>query len=335
MTKLAKLCFFFLTSSLLLVLVLLLPDNQAQQAIQDKPANGMTAGNADSTTNNPRALAQQPPILALSGIAETVMMFGINYRGVRIQRLANSELAESSGLEAGDILLSINGRAVLSPDDIDKILTSTASGDIELSFARKVNDTYKLIDNKVRFLNPNKNNLKAVEILPVGSSQSTNEQAARIVELINIERAQTSGRKTLAPLELNATLSKVATEHAEDMVKRHYFSHVNLEGQGPQERLHKAGVGSPLAENILSGALTPEEAHDELMNEPADDPYNHRGNILNHEFRFVGIGIARNPNQTLVVVETFAKAVPHTKVSPQGRGQTLPVGGEVTEKQPR
>ena len=102
------------------------------------------------------------------------------------------------------------------------------------------------------------------------------------------------------------------------MVKRNFFSHVNPEGQGPQERLRKAGIATPLAENILSGALTPEEAHDEFMNEPADDPYNHRGNILNHAFRYVGIGIARNRDQTLVLVETFARAVPQTKRSSQG-----------------
>lgn len=287
----------------ILVLLILAAMNpaQAQEAIQEKQ--------------------DQPPTLIMSGTADSVMIFGIKYRGIRVGHLGNSELARGAGLAPGDVLFSLNGRPVLSLEDIDRILSASTSTEIELSFARQVNGTYKLIDNKARFQNPNKNRLKAIEIFPLASSLTAEDLTVRIVELINIDRAQEAKRNHLAPLQLDQTLSKVAREHAEDMVKRNFFSHVNPEGQGPQERLRKAGINSPLAENILSGALTPEEAHDELMNEPSDDPHNHRGNILNQEFHYVGVGIARNPDQTLVLVETFAKAVPHTKDLTQGRTQ--------------
>ena len=66
----------------------------------------------------------------------------------------------------------------------------------------------------------------------------------------------------------------------------------------------------PFAENIAAGMLSPEEAQTTFMSEPADDPSNHRGNIVNPAWRYAGVGMARTKAGTLVIVQTFSNSVP-------------------------
>jgi uncharacterized protein YkwD len=104
----------------------------------------------------------------------------------------------------------------------------------------------------------------------------------RVVELTNSYRAQNG----LAPLQLNLKLSSAAQAHSEDMALRDYFSHTGSNGSSSSDRVLNAGYNySYVGENIAAGYTTPEEVVQGWINSPG-----HRANILNANFKEIGIG---------------------------------------------
>jgi uncharacterized protein YkwD len=113
--------------------------------------------------------------------------------------------------------------------------------------------------------------------------------------LLNGERAD----RGLAPLAANGRLAKAATAYAADLVAGSYFSHTGRDGSGLFDRVERTGylprdAGWVLGENLAwgtGGLATPGAIMQAWMNSPG-----HRENILNPDFREVGIGVvAGNP----------------------------------------
>src|SRR5689334_17492451 len=72
----------------------------------------------------------------------------------------------------------------------------------------------------------------------------------RILDLTNEARA----KEKLEPLEVNATLLKVARAHSANMARQHKMEHV-LDDTTPKQRVEKAGYDySTFGENIASGS---------------------------------------------------------------------------------
>lgn len=91
-----------------------------------------------------------------------------------------------------------------------------------------------------------------------------------------------------APLRCDVLMTTVARAHSQDMCDRRYFSHTNLDGLSPFQRMQAAGVSyTTAAENIAQGQRTAEEVHTSWMNSPG-----HRTNILNGAYGRIGIGLA-------------------------------------------
>ena len=115
--------------------------------------------------------------------------------------------------------------------------------------------------------------------------------ASSTICLVNVERNQ----RHLRPLKLNRRLSRAATGHAGDMVRRDYFSHDSLSGASFVDRIRRTGyLGGPRAwmvgENLAWGAgdrSPPAAIVRAWMNSPG-----HRANILQRRFREIGIGLA-------------------------------------------
>lgn len=107
-----------------------------------------------------------------------------------------------------------------------------------------------------------------------------------LLELMNRERVQAG----LEPLEWCALCARVARSHSRDMYTEGYFSHVDVEGVDPFDRMQAAGIGYASAGENLAIAPTATEAHQGLM--ASSD---HRENILRPTFDEVGIGIYRGP----------------------------------------
>lgn len=105
----------------------------------------------------------------------------------------------------------------------------------------------------------------------------------QVVSLVNAERAKAG----CGPLTANSTLNRAAQGHSDDMAARDYFDHTNPDGDGPGERVTAAGYPwSTYGENIAMGQSTPEQVMEAWMNSPG-----HRANILNCDFKEIGIGI--------------------------------------------
>ena len=88
----------------------------------------------------------------------------------------------------------------------------------------------------------------------IPENETVNQFALEVLALVNKERAAAG----LKALTLDASLSKVAENHSLDMAKNNYFSHTNLKGQSPFDRLRNAGISySTAGENIAMGQKTP------------------------------------------------------------------------------
>lgn len=123
-----------------------------------------------------------------------------------------------------------------------------------------------------------------------GGSIDLNAAEKKLLKLHNEARTQ----RELEPLCPQPTLTEAARAHSEDMVEEDYFAHASPGGETLGERLKRFGytpegygywkVGGNIAWH--SGP----EAKPEAMFEGWMDSPGHRANILDEDFRQIGIG---------------------------------------------
>lgn len=110
----------------------------------------------------------------------------------------------------------------------------------------------------------------------------------KVADLVNQERAKAG----LAPLEVKVNLQAAAQVRAKEIEKS--FSHTRPNGSSFSSVLAENGVdyrGS--GENIAWGQRSPEEVMNGWMNSEG-----HRANILNKNFKYIGVGYHVNSNGT-------------------------------------
>lgn len=130
----------------------------------------------------------------------------------------------------------------------------------------------------------------------VASPEVRNDLEAQMLQLVNNERV----KQGLSPLTADPELTQVARAHSKDMFARGYFSHMNLEGKTPSDRIQAAKVHFITAGENLAYAHTLTIAHNGLMNSPG-----HRANILSKDYGRVGIGILDGGIYGLMVTQNF------------------------------
>lgn len=108
------------------------------------------------------------------------------------------------------------------------------------------------------------------------------ESEEAMLELLNEERRGAG----LEELVLDEEMRDVAREHSRDMWERRYFAHENPDGENAVHRLLEGEVDFARAGENLALTRNVERAHEGLMDSPG-----HRRNILDPEFRRVGIGV--------------------------------------------
>lgn len=106
--------------------------------------------------------------------------------------------------------------------------------------------------------------------------------AADVVSMVNRERARTGCR----PVKRDAVLGLLATALSEDMAVRGFFDHTDPDGRAPWDRWAEAGAQGFGGENIARGPVDAKAVMDAWMESPG-----HRANILNCEYRIVGVGV--------------------------------------------
>ncbi|MED4780108.1 CAP domain-containing protein [Brevibacillus choshinensis] len=104
----------------------------------------------------------------------------------------------------------------------------------------------------------------------------------QVADLVNQERAKAG----LKPLELDASLNKVAQAKAADMSNNNYFDHTSPTYGSPFDMMKQFGVSYMTAgENIAMGQHTADEVMTQWMNSEG-----HRQNIMNPSFTKIGVG---------------------------------------------
>lgn len=143
-----------------------------------------------------------------------------------------------------------------------------------------------------------------VTIKAIATPSPMSESETKALEVLNEDRHQHG----LKPLKPNLALAQVARRHAIDMMKRSYFAHETPEGINPFTRMKKAGIKYTAAgENLYKGLNDPIDedviiAEQFLMASPG-----HRRNILDSDFTEVGIGIVRNEDGWMYLVQCFIR----------------------------
>jgi uncharacterized protein YkwD len=119
------------------------------------------------------------------------------------------------------------------------------------------------------------------------------------LKLANRDRAQ-HGR---SPLQPDALLSAAAQRHAEDMLRRHYFSHYSPEGRNPSDRFAAVGGRQSAAENIMMTQGSSRVGYNKLayFEEQWMHSSGHRQNLLNSKYGRFGYGIASSGGRVFAV----------------------------------
>jgi len=124
----------------------------------------------------------------------------------------------------------------------------------------------------------------------------------RMLAAVNKERAV----KGVPPLKREPRLDRAAQAHADDMLKRSYYSHDTPEGKSAMARVQSAGyIAYEAGENIARGQFSIDEVVRGWMGSPQ-----HREHLLSPEFIDVGFGLAFGRNSTgytILWVQDFAR----------------------------
>ncbi len=106
----------------------------------------------------------------------------------------------------------------------------------------------------------------------------------RMLVLVNRTRQQ-NGLRTL---QGDQTLRQAARDHSLDMYQRRYFSHLTPDQKSPFDRMRAAGARFGSAGENIAFAPDVDQAYQSLLASP-----DHRANLLNADFRCIGIGVYR------------------------------------------
>ncbi|MFC1655628.1 S-layer homology domain-containing protein [Patescibacteria group bacterium] len=119
-----------------------------------------------------------------------------------------------------------------------------------------------------------------------------------LLSYINEERASHG----LSGISMRDDLNNLSQAHADDMGDLNYFSHINLDGETPDDRRINYGISTEVGEN-LAHAPTVYFAHKALMRSAI-----HRQNVLDPTWDNVGLGISLGDSGYLFIAEEFSHA---------------------------
>lgn len=128
-----------------------------------------------------------------------------------------------------------------------------------------------------------------------GTSDAAHSYARQVVELVNEERAKAG----LPALVMDGVLTRAANVRAKEIKKS--FSHTRPDGTGFSSVLKEYGIsyrGS--GENIAWGQKSPEEVVEGWMNSEG-----HRANIMNKNFKNIGVGYYQDERGVNYWVQLF------------------------------
>ena len=126
---------------------------------------------------------------------------------------------------------------------------------------------------------------------PPTAPDDENTLIQRLARLINDSRH----RAGLPPFSLDSRLSGVARTHCLDMVRHHFFGHLDRAGADVHHRLRRAGLEAHRAAENLVRSTNAAQAHSRLMESPA-----HQSNVLDPNLTHLGLAAVHDEGEWLV-----------------------------------
>jgi uncharacterized protein YkwD len=167
------------------------------------------------------------------------------------------------------------------------------------SFEYRLNDVFGgAFDETLNYLTVEPQSDETVNLHFTVSDGTVDERAENeMLLMVNRERKAVG----LAPVVMEAQLRKLARSHSFDMFQRGYFSHYTPEGLSPFDRMNAAHIRYEYAGENLALAPSADLAMRGLMNSPG-----HRANILNPNFKSLGVGAIDGGIYGIMFTQEFA-----------------------------
>ncbi|MFI9205953.1 CAP domain-containing protein [Streptomyces sp. NPDC053048] len=108
-----------------------------------------------------------------------------------------------------------------------------------------------------------------------------------VLSLVNAERAKAGCR----PLRASSKLNRLAQSMSDDMARRGFFDHTDPDGRSPWDRAARRGIKNLGGENIARGHPDAHTVMEAWMRSSG-----HRANILNCDYRSIGVGVHHGGN---------------------------------------
>lgn len=136
----------------------------------------------------------------------------------------------------------------------------------------------------------------------------TNEGTTALDDAVKALKAA----KTVAALESSEFISKATKDHLADLLKNSSFGHKGSDGSMPDERLNRYIFAETVrfGENVVMSGLTAREVVIAMLIDDGFPSRTHRKNVLDAEFKFVGLsnGVGQNKiGLSVVIFSTDAK----------------------------
>ena len=196
------------------------------------------------------------------------------------------------GIYGGEVVSVYSAKYDLLPSDGITLGMTRDEVEKRLDKYGEYMDGYLIDDNLVEFYyDPHGNNeLIGIWVRDYKYANSRYDHTDNLIEgfekqmfdLANVARTY----KGLQAYKWNQSVANTARKHSEDMADNNYFSHIDLSGRSPWERLSDDNINViNAAENISAGHQNPIRAHHSLMTSKG-----HRDNILSF-LEELGVGI--------------------------------------------
>ena len=132
--------------------------------------------------------------------------------------------------------------------------------------------------------------------IPSGLPTALTAMEQQMVTLVNQDRVKLG----LKPLAVDMRLVKAARLKSQDMIDKHYTSHISPTYGSPFDMMKSMGITYNTAGENIAGAATVDRAYTNLMNSAG-----HRSNILSPNYTKIGIGIIQGGPYGLMITQLF------------------------------
>ena len=257
-----------------------------------------------------RALSNALGFLIIAGVSEGIFSFILSelIRNIPYKlwkKPWSNLLATLPALGEGLILVSFFLTLIIGLPLSPKIKADVSSSKIggflitnTAGLERKVNEVFGgIIEDSLTYLTVTPGSKDSIpisvekEILTIDQASET-----QMFNMVNSERE----KRGIGKLTWRSEVLGIAREHAKDMWERSYFGHYSPEGEDVGDRLDRANISYRIAGENLALAPTLQTAHNGLMNSEG-----HRANILDTDFKRMGIGVIDNGVYGKMFVQVF------------------------------